>query len=113
MGPPAFFAKRAIIAPASPRLRVARPREHAETIVTQADAPRQLVYKWGGNDMRWQLEAAGGGTRLTLWTSIPRAYIAMGARRHAHRPHRGARRHAGPRLAALHAEYAQEFGSEK
>jgi hypothetical protein len=76
--------------------------------------------------MRWQLKAAGGGTRLTLWTSIPRAYIAMGrrvarllrragspARRHAHRPHRGARRHAGPRLAALHAEYAQEFGSEK
>ena len=29
--------------------------------------------------MRWQLEAIGGGTRLTLWTNIDRRYIAMGA----------------------------------
>jgi hypothetical protein len=29
--------------------------------------------------MRWELEAVGDGTRLTLWTSIPRNYIAMGA----------------------------------
>jgi hypothetical protein len=29
--------------------------------------------------MRWQLEAVGGGTRLTLWTNIDRRYIAMGA----------------------------------
>jgi hypothetical protein len=29
--------------------------------------------------MRWELEAFGGGTRLTLWTNIPRAYISMGA----------------------------------
>ena len=50
-----------------------------ETRVTRADPPRTLVYNWGGNDMRWELEAAGAGTRLTLWTSIPRAYIAMGA----------------------------------
>jgi uncharacterized protein YndB with AHSA1/START domain len=50
-----------------------------ETMVTRADAPRVLVYNWGGNDMRWELEAVGRGTRLTLWTSIPRAYIAMGA----------------------------------
>jgi hypothetical protein len=47
--------------------------------VTRADAPRLLVYNWGGNDMRWELEASGGGTRLTLWTSIPRQYISMGA----------------------------------
>ncbi len=38
-----------------------------------------LVYKWGGNDMRWELEALGDGTRLTLWTSIDRRFISMGA----------------------------------
>lgn len=50
-----------------------------ETIVTRADPPRELVYNWGGNDMRWKLEPSAGGTRLTLWTSIDRRYIAMGA----------------------------------
>jgi uncharacterized protein YndB with AHSA1/START domain len=59
---------------------VGAPQLHVtETRVTRADAPKTLVYNWGGNDMRWELEAAGAGTRLTLWTSIPRAYIAMGA----------------------------------
>jgi uncharacterized protein YndB with AHSA1/START domain len=50
-----------------------------ETTVARADAPRSLEYNWGGNDMRWELEGLGGGTRLTLWTSIDRRYIAMGA----------------------------------
>ena len=50
-----------------------------ETTVTRAEAPRVLVYNWGGNDMRWELEDFGGGTRLTLWTSIDRRYISMGA----------------------------------
>jgi len=50
-----------------------------ETKVTRADAPRLLEYTWGGNDMRWELEARGGGTRLTLWTSIDRRFISMGA----------------------------------
>ena len=50
-----------------------------DTKVTRADAPSLLVYNWGGNDMRWELEASGGGTRLTLWTSIDHRYIAMGA----------------------------------
>jgi uncharacterized protein YndB with AHSA1/START domain len=50
-----------------------------ETTVTRADVAKTLVYNWGGNDMRWELESSGGGTRLTLWTVIPRAYIAMGA----------------------------------
>jgi hypothetical protein len=31
------------------------------------------------HDIRWELEALGGGTRLTLWHSIDRRYIAMGA----------------------------------
>jgi len=50
-----------------------------ETQVKRADAPKALEYTWGGNDMRWELEASGTGTRLTLWTSIPRGYISMGA----------------------------------
>jgi hypothetical protein len=29
--------------------------------------------------MRWELEAHDGGTRLTLWTSIDRRFISMGA----------------------------------
>jgi hypothetical protein len=28
---------------------------------------------------RWELEAFGGGTRLTLWTNIDRRFISMGA----------------------------------
>src|SRR5882672_10278270 len=51
----------------------------SETTVTRADAPKVLEYNWGGNDIRWQLEAHGGGTRLTLWHDIDRRYIAMGA----------------------------------
>lgn len=51
----------------------------SETRITRADPPKELVYNWGGNDMRWQLEASGSGTRLTLWTTIPRPYISMGA----------------------------------
>jgi len=31
-----------------------------ETTVTRADAPNVLEYKWGGFDMRWELEAFGG-----------------------------------------------------
>ena len=59
---------------------VGAPAPHVtETTVTRAEAPRVLVYNWGGNDMRWELEASGGGTRLTLWTSIGRRFISMGA----------------------------------
>src|ERR1700719_4064153 len=36
----------------------------SETTVTRADAPKVLEYKWGGFDMRWELEASGGATRL-------------------------------------------------
>jgi uncharacterized protein YndB with AHSA1/START domain len=51
----------------------------SETTVTRADAPKLLEYKWGGNDIRWELEAQGGGTRLTLWHDIDRRFISMGA----------------------------------
>ncbi len=50
-----------------------------ETIVTRADAPKLLEYNWGDFNMRWELEALGDGTRLTLWTNIGHRFIAMGA----------------------------------
>jgi len=46
-----------------------------ETTVARADAPKVLEY----NDIRWELEAFGGGTRLTLWTNIDRRFVSMGA----------------------------------
>jgi uncharacterized protein YndB with AHSA1/START domain len=46
-----------------------------ETTVTRADAFKVLEY----NDTRWELEALGGGTRLTLWATIDRRFISMGA----------------------------------
>lgn len=51
----------------------------SETKVKRAEAPKLLEYVWGANEMRWELEPSASGTRLTLWTSIPRPYIAMGA----------------------------------
>ena len=52
----------------------------SETRVTRADEPKLLEYDWGGQNIRWELEPrAGGGTRLTLWHSIDRNYISMGA----------------------------------
>ncbi len=59
---------------------VGAPSPHVtETKVTRADAPSVLEYNWGGFDMRWKLDAMGGGTRLTLWTNIDRRFISMGA----------------------------------
>ena len=49
------------------------------TTVRRAEPQRLLEYNWGGNDMRWQLEPSGKGTRLTLWHNIDRNFIAMGA----------------------------------
>jgi len=51
----------------------------SETKVTRADAPNMLEYQWGGGDVRWELEAFGQGTRLTLWATINHRFIAMGA----------------------------------
>jgi uncharacterized protein YndB with AHSA1/START domain len=59
---------------------VGAPGPHiTETRVTRADAPKMLEYTWGDFEMRWELEALGGGTRLTLWTNIGRRFISMGA----------------------------------
>ena len=46
-----------------------------ETKVTRADAPKVLEY----DDIRWELEALAGGTRLTLWHNIDRRFISWGA----------------------------------
>jgi uncharacterized protein YndB with AHSA1/START domain len=97
----------------------------SETRVTRADAPKVLEYNWGGFDMRWELEALGGGTRLTLWTNIGRRFIAMGAagwhicfdvleRLIAGEP---IGRIVGPEAMKfgwqrLNAEYAKQFGME-
>ena len=93
-----------------------------ETRVTRADATQVLEY----NDIRWELEPWGGGTRLTLWHSIDRRFISWGAagwhiafdvldRLLSGTPiHRmagaDAMKFAG--WQRLNAEYAQQFGVE-
>ena len=46
-----------------------------ETMVTRATAPKLLEY----GDLRWELEAFGSGTRLTLWHNIDGRFISWGA----------------------------------
>jgi uncharacterized protein YndB with AHSA1/START domain len=46
-----------------------------ETKVTRVEPPTLLEY----GDLRWQLEAVAGGTRLTLWHKIDRRFISWGA----------------------------------
>jgi len=91
-----------------------------ETKVKRADAPRLLEY----DDTRWELEAVGSGTRLTLWHKIDRRFIAMGAAGWHISFDVLDRMLAGQpigRIAVsdamkfdgwqrLHAEYAQQFG---
>jgi uncharacterized protein YndB with AHSA1/START domain len=51
----------------------------SDTVVKRAEAPRLLEYNWGDQEIRWELEPVGTGTRLTLWHSIDRKFISMGA----------------------------------
>ena len=51
----------------------------SDSIVKRAERPAILEYSWGGNDLRWQLEPHGNGTRLTLWHNIDRRFISWGA----------------------------------
>ena len=87
----------------------------SESRIKRADAPRTLEYSWGAQDIRWELEPRGSGTRLTLWHNIDRRYIAMGAagwhicfdvmdrrpRGRVNRTHRRTRGHEVRRLAAI------------
>jgi hypothetical protein len=93
-----------------------------ETRVTRVDFPKVLEY----GDQRWELEAFGPGTRLTLWHNIDRRFIAWGAagwhisfdvldRLLAGEPigrvaGADAMKFGWPRLVA---EYAKQFGIEK
>ncbi len=93
-----------------------------ETRVTRADAPKALEY----GDIRWELDALGGGTRLTLWIDIDRRFISRGAagwyisfdvleRLLAGEPIRriaGAEAMRFDGWQRLTAEYAKQFGSE-
>jgi len=45
------------------------------TKVTRGEPPTLLEY----GDLRWQLVAVAGGTRLTLWHKIDRRFISWGA----------------------------------
>ena len=53
---------------------VSNPRP-IETKITRVEPPKVLEY----NDTRWELEPFAGGTRLTLWATIDRRFIALGA----------------------------------
>jgi len=105
---------------------VAAPTAHvSETVVARAEAPRLLEYSWGGNQIRWELEPMPSGTRLTLWHSIDRKYVAMGAAGwhicldvldHFLSDHPIGRIVAGEAMKfgwkRLNAEYAKQFGIE-
>jgi uncharacterized protein YndB with AHSA1/START domain len=105
---------------------VGAPTPHiTETQVRRAEPPKVLEFSWGGQDMRWELEPLGGGTRLTLWHTIDRRFISMGAagwhicfdvleRLLAGEP---MGRAVGPDAmqlgwSRLNAEYAKQFGIE-
>jgi uncharacterized protein YndB with AHSA1/START domain len=98
----------------------------SETQVKRADPPKLLEFSWGGQDIRWQLEPLGAGTRLTLWHNIDRGYISMGAAgwhicidvMDRHLAGRPIGRMVGPETMKfagwrrLNAEYAKQFGVE-
>jgi uncharacterized protein YndB with AHSA1/START domain len=59
---------------------VGSPKPHVTaTTVKRADAPKLLEFTWNDRDIRWELDPFDGGTRLTLWASIDKNWIAMGA----------------------------------
>ncbi|HET8904927.1 MAG TPA: SRPBCC family protein [Saccharospirillum sp.] len=77
-----FDSDRNLATPGSVKLStVGTPTPHVtETEVKRAEPPTLLEMSWGDADMRWELELLqSGGTRLTLWHSIGRDYISMGA----------------------------------
>ena len=51
----------------------------SDTTIKRADAPHLLEYRWGDGNLRWELEARDGGTRLTLRHSADQRFMAMGA----------------------------------
>jgi uncharacterized protein YndB with AHSA1/START domain len=51
----------------------------SQSTVKRAEAHKLLEFSWGDGDLRWELEPAGSGTRLSLWHNIDRRFIAWGA----------------------------------
>jgi uncharacterized protein YndB with AHSA1/START domain len=98
----------------------------SESQVKRAEEPRLLEYSWGEQNLRWELEPAGNGTRLTLWHNIDRRFISMGAAGwhicldvldHLLQGEPIGRLVAGdalqfPGWQRLNAEYAKQFGVE-
>src|ERR1700744_1713562 len=75
-----FDADRNLASEGPVKLSMAGPKPQVfESAVKRAEPPRLLEYSWGGNELRWELEALGSGTRLTLWHNIDRRFISWGA----------------------------------
>jgi uncharacterized protein YndB with AHSA1/START domain len=58
-------------------------RQPMPGVVMRAEAPALLEYSWGADLLRWELEASGAGTRLTLRHTLSeapdmRAMVAAG-----------------------------------
>jgi uncharacterized protein YndB with AHSA1/START domain len=51
----------------------------SESQVKRADKSKLLELNLGGQQLRYELEPQGNGTRLTLWINIGRNYVSMGA----------------------------------
>ena len=99
----------------------------SDAAVKRVEASKLLEHDWAGNDLRWQLEPHGGGTRLTLWIKIDRRFVSWGAAgwhicfdvldRYLAGDPLG--RMVGPELMKfegwqrLNSEYANQFGVEK
>lgn len=117
-----FDSDRSLAAVGPVKLTWIGTQQVAETLVTRADAPWVLEL----NELRWELDPIGGGTRLTLWHNIDRRFIAWGAagwhicfdmlgRRLAGEPVRrvvGAEAMKSGHWPRLVAEYAKQFGVE-
>ncbi len=56
----------------------------SESTVKRAEAPRLLEYGWGGNDLRWELEPLGSGTRLSALAQHRSPLRRVGRRGLAH-----------------------------
>ncbi len=97
-------------------------RQVTEAKVTRVEPPSLLEF----GDMRFELEAFGNGTRLTLWHSIDRRFISWGAagwhicfdvldRRLGGQPIERIAGADAMKLTGwrqLNAEYAKQFGVE-
>jgi len=74
-----FDADRNLAAVGPVKLSTVGTPQVSESTVKRSEAPRLLEHTWGGNELRWELEPVGSGTRLTLWHHIDRRFISWGA----------------------------------